>query len=388
MDRKREFLEALLGVLIVLAVLMVFVEEGALAAGASWPLRRALALVSALLDGIFTVELAIFFARAFSEGRLRTWFFKEYGWLEAVATLPLIILVSGPFVFSLSTGIFPAAPLSGNLGGARLLRSLRVLRSLRLLRLVRFATPGVTGSKSAAANISRAAFLALTAAVVAPLIFDTAAVFGLAPDSRAAFTERRRTTLAALESRRGVDGAEAAALVDPDLLLVRDGGTVVYTRHSAAGFKSLYDPDTIGLLEGESSLEAYYDLSAENRALAVSSLSSACTALAVLLFVLIGYGRFFAAGVVRPISTSIAVIRGDRRGILFPPPGRESEEPFILAREIEKLSESRRTEDPIAEPDCPHDFPKPRISDTDTSPTCREEFEALLRNDSGAGDDR
>jgi hypothetical protein len=191
--------------LIVIALVAAMAEDAFEAAGASWGLRQALGLACTAFDALFTLEFAARLARAASENRLGPYLGRELGWVDALASLPLLILVSGPFLFAALDGGLSAAASglgAGSLATAGFLGPMRALRSLRLIRFVRILSriKGY-GSVATRRHVAKAASLGMGAIVAAFLLMELAAAAGIFPEaagSRARSFSSLCATLAAL----------------------------------------------------------------------------------------------------------------------------------------------------------------------------------------------
>jgi hypothetical protein len=256
-----------LGFLIILAVILTLADEGLIVAHAEWRWRLLVSAGCAALDIAFTLLLAVRTAKAFGERRLGLYFFSGGGWIDFPAVIPLVF-ISGPFLFDATRGLQATAAILA-LGNFRLLRGLALLRFLRLLELFRKK------------DSERAAAIALSASLTVFLIAEGASILGVWPDAHEALAAKRDLTFSALASAPGADNAEAVARVDLDLLLVRNGGRVVYTRYSSEEYRHRFGPDEIGYAR-RGGVEAFFALTGELRAEAAAALVSGSSLLAIL----------------------------------------------------------------------------------------------------------
>ena len=84
---------------------------------------------------MFTVEFIVRLGRARARGGAGTYLAREFGFIDLLSSIPLLLFVSGPLVyatyFSGSIGFF--APL----GALSFLKALKVIRAVRILRFLR-----------------------------------------------------------------------------------------------------------------------------------------------------------------------------------------------------------------------------------------------------------
>ena len=277
MEKKRVF-RVILDILIVLSVAATLVEEAAIVTGAPWRARALAQSACVVLDLVFFLELAARSCLALLDRKIASWFRDEAGWVDCMASVLPIVFMSGPFLFDSIVGLSSTSMIAA-MGNFRLLRGLGLLRLLRLLRLF---NPDKSNASSRGRPLVRAGTFAICASLLVLVGAEAASILGLWPDAHEALARKRLVTLQALASNPGADAAEGIAMVDSDLLLVREAGDVVYTRHSAEQFRRSYGPDEIGYLRTESGLEAFFSLRGELRAQAAATLSAGLCAVAVL----------------------------------------------------------------------------------------------------------
>jgi hypothetical protein len=275
---KIRFAKAAIAFLAVLSALLVVVEDGLTAGGASWSLRERIELFGAALDAFFTLNFALRFARGLAGKKMGDYFLRDFGWADAAASLVPLIFISGPLAFSATSSLVSHASITA-WGSFRLLREFRLLRFLRLICLI--------GPSHAAHRLVAARGLAFSLAAL--LAVESAAIFGLLPDTRSALAAKREASFAALALNPTADGAEALAAVDRDLLLVRAQDRVIYTRYSAEVYSRRFGVDEIGYLRSPAGLEAFFSIEAENRAGATVSLALGLSCLAA--FLALGFGH-------------------------------------------------------------------------------------------------
>ncbi len=134
----RQGIEGFITIAIFAVLVLTVVEEAAALAGADRSFMDGLVVAGFLFDLLFTVE---FFARFFSslaQGEARAYLAKRLGWIDFLASIPLLVFVSGPSFYALLAGGSWAAS-RGALGLLKALKSVRVARVLRMLRALKLA---------------------------------------------------------------------------------------------------------------------------------------------------------------------------------------------------------------------------------------------------------
>jgi hypothetical protein len=227
-----------------LVIIHTFFEDFAVLADLPWAARRALLYSGFLFDLFFSAEFLIRLYAAALNRRTGDYFLRRGGWIDFLASVPLIVFGSGPALLGLLAGGLPLAG-AGGFGVFGLLRMPRTLRLLRFLKACKRHPE------------SRAVGPTIAVFVLALLAFDTAgALLGFsAPEDRpaeryaaaAAFVSDMTTAGAAADS----GGTAAFARVERNLLLVKKGGKTLYARFGEAHFRDNFGPfDYIALRDG------------------------------------------------------------------------------------------------------------------------------------------
>ena len=134
------FFEPLFFILIILVILQTFSEEFAAFMNYSVNLRKMLLLAGFGFDLIFTAEFIARLCRASRKGGAGQYMTKEYGFIDLVASIPLLLLHSGPLVyltfFSGKIGLLTSLTALSLMKIIKPIRIARTLRYIRTLKLV------------------------------------------------------------------------------------------------------------------------------------------------------------------------------------------------------------------------------------------------------------
>ena len=103
-QKRGAFVENIVIVVIFLVLVQTFVEDLAILLGWSWHVRKILIFAGLGFDIFFTVEFLTRLFFAISEGRAKHYFLYERGWIDFLASVPLLMLNSGPTSISLLAG--------------------------------------------------------------------------------------------------------------------------------------------------------------------------------------------------------------------------------------------------------------------------------------------
>ncbi|SIP90290.1 Ion transport protein [Alkalispirochaeta americana] len=249
MKKTRAILE-LLALVAVLAVLMqTILEDLAVLAGWSVSLRRGLLFAGLGLDVFLTIEYILRGYHAYRYRHFRKYLFRQGGWIDLVASMPLLLLASGPAALAELAGGLAVAP-----GG--LLLAVRHLRLLRFLKLFRYLGPGsgaVAGGSLPAGRITPVvrgrAPLVVAAAVVALTGVELALPSGSIAEAED--IQRQERTLTALQEQNLLGQPEELRrfLEAREVLLLEYQGRVLYSRYSQTDYEDLYGPGDYQVLE-------------------------------------------------------------------------------------------------------------------------------------------
>ena len=132
------FFEGLFFILIVLVILETFAEEyfAFTDYGTGW--RKILLLAGFGFDLVFTAEFIARFGRSRRRRGAGTYLAREFGLVDLLSSIPLLVFVSGPLLY---TTYFSGSPGSmsplGVLSFLKVIKTVRVVRTLRFLRTLK-----------------------------------------------------------------------------------------------------------------------------------------------------------------------------------------------------------------------------------------------------------
>lgn len=284
-DNTRRTLERVVTVAIALALIQYILEDAAVLAGWSWDTRRALLLAGLGLDFVFAVEFLTRLYGAFINRRTGVYFFHERGWIDLLASVPVVLLASGPAALAVWSGTAMTVGVSPALSIVTAVRVVRVLRILRVHKLLdRF--PG-TQSLMARRLAAGAASIAVSATVIGLLLLSLYQNVVAAPALEAGYDERMSAVLSLIHASEpsragGMAAVEELASDEPSVLLVQTGGRTVYSRlaqHSSGA--SIGPPDY--RFSDTSGMRVFLDLRPINREHASGNLA-AVGLIALLVF--------------------------------------------------------------------------------------------------------
>ena len=286
MKKSAAFFEGIIIVAVFLVVIHFLAEELAAILRLAWEQRIILLYIGLGLDIIFTVDFVVRSYFALLHRRMGRYLFAERGWIDFLASIPLLLLVSGPALLAAAAGSATVAGFSRVANVIEIAKAVSTGRVLRLLRLVKFFPPGRDQSP-AAGRTSRTAVLAVAAVVivgfivgVAPILVDTG--------SLEEWTEARFDAIARhvdqgnLVEPAGRTVLASLVVLEPSLLAVQDGDRRVYSRHSSDYYRQNLGPHDYLFIES-GGIGIYFDIRPIHAAAARANLSYLAMALIIVL---------------------------------------------------------------------------------------------------------
>ncbi|MFP4266825.1 MAG: ion transporter [Spirochaetaceae bacterium] len=259
MDKIRKFFETIVVAAILLVLVQTFLEDYAVLAGWSWPARKALVFSAFCFDLFFTLEFLIRFFNALSRREAKTYLTRGRGWIDFVASIPLILFVSGPYVAALLVGGGTVRGAAGILNVLKVAKVVRIARILRLLRVLKiFKKIKYAGSFMGQRHTAKITTVAISAVVVTFFLWSLLESGGVIPRSlESEFLRARETsaiTLAGELDQITESGVERERLIeekmeeDPNLLIVKQNGETLHSRYTNPELSRKFGPGDYGYL--------------------------------------------------------------------------------------------------------------------------------------------
>jgi hypothetical protein len=235
------FFETFVVIVILIALVHTFLEDFSIVAGWTVTARRWIIWAGLGIDTAFTIE---FFARlyfAIIHKEAGEYFFRQRGWIDFVASIPLLLLNSLPNTLALLAGAGLMTGLGSFLNVLKVIKAVRIARILRLLRIVKlFRRIRYARSPLAQKHIAIITTIGVTVLVVWVLLSNLLGSLGILPGLEKQFLTAQGAHAQYL-SQTGADAASVSARArelasfDSTLLVVRPlGGNTSWTRYTDA----------------------------------------------------------------------------------------------------------------------------------------------------------
>jgi len=307
MRKAAEILESIVIVAIVLVLVHTFLDDFSILAGWTVVAREWIIWIGLGFDVFFTIE---FFTRlyvALSRHETGEYFFRQRGWVDFFASIPLLVLNSLPHALALLAGAGLITGLGSFLNVLKVIKAVRIARVLRLLRVIKlFRGIRYARSPMAQRHISIITTTAVTILVVWTVCSSTLEGFGILPGLEATYDEGQALRVHSIaDPGPAAPGlalrAAAMAAVDPAILVVRpQGGTSVWSRFAPAYYAAYFMPGDYAYFAANG-VEVFLDARPSDKAAAREAMVFFSAIMLVVLGFLILYAPRFALGISDPL---------------------------------------------------------------------------------------
>ena len=300
------FLESLVIAAILLVLVQTFLEDFAVLSGWNVEIRNKILLAGFFFDLFFTIEFLTRLYNAIMEGRVGRYFSVERGWIDLLASVPLLMFNPGPFALTLLTGQGIAVGLGGILNLLKVIKAIRIARILRFLRIVKiFRRIKNVSSPMAQRHVASITAISVTI-VVLSLLFFTVFSSSLQLDGLdTAFAEQQEAVAEHLDENKDDPADFVFALQTiretyPSLLIVKYRGQSLYSRYSDSYYQEFFAPGDYTYLRKDD-LELFFDQRPYVSQLSRESILFFVIVVLIVLAYLLIYSPHFALTVSDPI---------------------------------------------------------------------------------------
>lgn len=300
------FLESLVIAAILLVLVQTFLEDFAVLSGWSVEIRNKILLAGFFFDLFFTIEFLTRLYNAIMEGRVGRYLSVERGWIDLLASVPLLMFNSGPFALTLLTGQGIAVGLGGILNLLKVIKAIRIARILRFLRIVKiFRGIKNVSSPMAQRHVASITAISVTILVLSLLSFTVFSSSLQLNGLDTAFSAQQQAVADHLEENKDdpadfVFALETFRETYSNLLIVRYRGQTLYSRYSDSYYQEFFAPGDYTYLRKDD-LELFFDQRPYVSQLSRESILFFVIVVLVVLAYLLIYSPHFALTVSDPI---------------------------------------------------------------------------------------
>ncbi len=306
MSKTRAFLENVVIVAIVLVLIQTLFDDVAVLAGWPWAVRLVLLFVGLGLDIFFTVEFLARLYGAYVNRRAALYFFYERGWIDFIASIPVLLLISGPAALAYWSGSAMVVGTARMINVLKVVKAIRIARVLRLLRFLKiFARISHTESAMAQRHVARIATIAVTVIIAGALVLNVGLGLLDAPGLEHRYQHQMLRLIDQVQSHdlsraTGVQAVEELATVEDALLLVQVDGRTVYSRHDTPYYETYFGLSDYGFSERQG-VRVFFDVRPFNQHHSRSTLVYLLIIVALIVWYILYYTPHFVLTISDPV---------------------------------------------------------------------------------------
>ncbi|MDA3941116.1 MAG: ion transporter [Spirochaetia bacterium] len=304
-SKIKNFVESIVVVAIFLVLIQTFLEDYAVLAGWSWDFRKILIFTGLGFDLFFSIEFLIRIFSALMKGKGSAYFLEGKGWIDFLASIPLLVLNSGPAFFAIITGNGFFFGMGGLLNILKIVKAIRIARILRLLRILKiFRQIKHTGSVMAQRHIAKITTLSITSFVFTLLVFSIFSGLISLPSAEDKFINHQIASISNfLDNIKSENQSLSVANFsdyEADLLIIKNNGTTIFTRYDNPFYSTVYGPGDFQYFK-TTEYEFFFDVRELAQIQATSSILFFLVVVMSVLVFLIYYSPHFAMTITDPI---------------------------------------------------------------------------------------
>ncbi len=304
-SKIKSFVESIVIMAIFLVLIQTFLEDYAVLTGWSWKLRRVLIFTGLGFDLFFSIEFLIRYFSALTERKGSSYFLEGKGWIDFLASIPLLILNSGPATLAILTGSSFFFGMGGLLNILKIIKAIRIARVLRLLRILKiFRQIKHTGSIMAQRHIAKITTLSITSFVFTLLVFSIFSSLISLPSAEGKFIDNQKISInnfiENIKTGNSSKASEDFADYEADLLIIKNNGQTIYTRYDNPFYSTVFGPGDYQYFK-TSEFEFFFDVRELAQIQASSNILFFLVVVMSVLVFLIYYSPHFALTITDPI---------------------------------------------------------------------------------------
>ncbi len=304
-SKIKNFVESIVILAILLVLIQTFLEDYAVLAGWSWNFRKILIFTGVGFDLFFSIEFLIRFFSALMQKKGSIYFMEGKGWIDFLASIPLLVLNSGPAFFAIITGSGFFFGMGGLLNILKIIKAIRIARVLRLLRILKiFRQIKHTGSVMAQRHVAKITTLSITSFVFTLLVFSIFSSLISLPSAEGKFIDNQKASISSfLENVKSENLSLSASNFsdyEEDLLIIKNNGQTIYSRYDNPFYATVFGPGDFQYFK-TTEYEFFFDVRELAQIHATNNILFFLVVVMSVLVFLIYYSPHFALTVTDPI---------------------------------------------------------------------------------------
>lgn len=304
-SKVKNLVESVVVIAILLVLIQTFLEDYAVLAGWSWELRRILIFTGLGFDLFFSIEFLIRFFSSVMKKKGTAYFLEGKGWIDFLASIPLLVLNSGPAFFAILTGSTFFFGMGGLLNILKIIKAIRIARILRFLRILKiFRQIKHTGSLMAQRHIAKITTLSITSFVFTLLMFSIFSSLISLPSAEGEFINHQKISinhfLENIKSKNSAAVSADFADYEADLLIIKNNGQTIFSKYDNPYYSTVFAPGDYQYFK-TSEFEFFFDVRELAKIQAANNILFFLVVVISVLVFLIYYSPHFALTVTDPI---------------------------------------------------------------------------------------
>ncbi|OQY34039.1 MAG: hypothetical protein B6241_06035 [Spirochaetaceae bacterium 4572_59] len=307
-EKTKDLIENFILFVILLVLIQTFLEDMAVILSWSWGIRKILVFTGFGFDLFFTVEFLTRYFSAIKRGEGIKYVLKERGWIDLIASMPLLLLSSGPAVVSILEGsAFIGA--AGMLNILKVVKTVRIARILRLLRLLKiFKKIKFVHSAMAQRHLTRIITTVISSLVLSLTVVSFLLTLFHSSDADLDFVKKHESLISTAVDLQDKDlltfYGDSLFESQDSVLIVRTGEGTVYSRYNNRHYSQWYGPSDYGYVR-QGNMELFYNLKPIYVGEAIHNLLIFLSILLMLGVLMLFYSPHFAMTVTDPVNIMI-----------------------------------------------------------------------------------
>jgi hypothetical protein len=334
-SRAGNLLENFVVIVIILVLIQTFLEDFAIVAGWEWDLRRTLIFSGFCFDLFFTIEFLIRLFYAVLDGKVNDYIFHRRGWIDFLASIPLLLLNSGPAVAAILLGGGAALGMGGFLNVLKVVKAIRIARILRLLRVLKiFKQIKYADSRMAQRHIATITAISITTLVLMVFLFGILSPITGLPSIEKTYQRDFTTSFSMIRTNLEEDRPRTAGFIaenSPELMIYKMGDETFFSRYEDEAYREDFGPNDYSYIQ-QGNHTAFYDMRPVHELQSKYNLLFFVIVIALVVMLLVYYCPHFAITVTDPIHVMRRGMEDDSYNLEVKVPERyEDDDIFQLA---------------------------------------------------------
>ena len=304
--KTTSFFESLVTAAILLVLIHTFIEDLSIIIGWDMSVRQKLVYAGFFFDLFFSIEFLVRLYNAIVEKRVIRYLTADKGWIDFLASIPLLLLNSGPTALAFLTEETALIGIGGILNILKVIKSIRIARVLRFLRILKiFRRIKYADSPMVQRHVANISTISITIIVFSLFGFTLAKDFLNLPGYESAFAKGQENVIQFLEEAKDNEKeflSRVSYLKDTvdEVLIIKRAGETTFSRYSNEYYTTIFGPGEYAYLQGNG-FELFFDQRPLSVHIARESLFFFGIVILMVLAFMIIYSPHFAITISDPI---------------------------------------------------------------------------------------